>query len=228
MGVCHQKIKQDQLEYVKARGASITCGAGCSFCCQAVYIGASLQECEAIAYYLSRHELQLASFLNKYQGWRDVVTQGGDRFLDCERFFSDMLSKGNSPEKERRFQQLLRRHTKQGISCPFLFDNLCSIYEVRPSNCAGFFVTHSPEKCRPREYYEPKFNLTAIDDVLYDTSFYYKSLAYPAMLYMPVAVFRLLEEGFSYLAKFPGIEGIEKNAMADPEVQDVVNAFRLS
>jgi hypothetical protein len=105
---------------------------------------------------------------------------------------------------------------------------MCSIYEVRPSNCAGFFVTHSPDLCRPREYYQPKFSLTAIDDVLYDTSFYYKKLAQPYTVYMPVAVFRLLDEGYSYLARFSGLEKIMSDALADPEVREIVRTLQLS
>ncbi len=225
MGVCHQKIHQDQLEYVKTHGGSITCGAGCSYCCRSVYVGASLQECEAIAYYLSHHPALLSRFLSAYPGWRARIKQGGDRFQECENQFNEMLRKGTSPEKDRSFQQILRRHNKQGVTCPFLDGDLCSIYEARPSNCAGFFVTHSPELCRPREYYEPKFNLTSIEDVLYDTSFYHKSLTFPVTLYMPVAVFRIMEEGYSYLSQFPGLEDIAALALGDPDVKDALRSL---
>ena len=225
MGVCHRKIGEDQSVYVKARGETISCQSGCSYCCQTVYVGASLQECEAIAYYLAHHEPLLLEFMNTYPKWREKVRQGGDRFHDCEQFFNDMLRMGNSPEKDRAFQQVLKRHNKQGIACPFLKGDLCTIYEVRPSNCAGFFVTHARDLCRPREYYEPKFNLTSINDVLYDTTFYYQTLAQPITLYMPVAVYRLLEEGYYFLSQFPGLEDIAAEALSDPEVQGIVRSL---
>jgi Fe-S-cluster containining protein len=221
MGVCHKKIGQDQLEYVKARGEGIACGPGCSHCCRSVYVGATLQECEAIAYYLSHHEELLCSFLAAYPAWWDKVTRGRAVFRECEQLFVEMLREGIDTKKDKAFQSALKRHNRQGIVCPFLLNDLCSIYDVRPANCAGFFVTHSPELCRPKEGYEPKFNLTSIDDVLYDTSFYSGTLVHPMTLYLPVAVFSILESGFTFLGQLPGLAGMALEALNDPEVRAI-------
>jgi Fe-S-cluster containining protein len=223
MGVCHKKIGQDQLDYVKARAEAISCGPVCSDCCY-VYVGASLQECEAIAYYLSHNESLLSNFLAAYPAWWGKVTQGRAVFRECEQLFVEMLQEGIDEKKDRAFQSALKRHNRQGIACPFLASNLCSIYEVRPANCAGFFVTHSPELCRRREGYEPKFSLTSIDDVVFDISFYYKALLHPVILYMPVAVYNILDGGYSYLARFPGLKDIASEVLADPEVQAILGS----
>jgi len=187
-----------------------------------------LQECEAIAFYLSCHESLLSNFLTRYPGWRAGVWESGDLFHRCEQLYDEMLLGGSSKKRERDFQDALERHNEQRIVCPFLINDLCSIYEVRPSNCAGLFVTHSPELCHPQGSRKPRFSLTSIDDVVNDVSFYYKTLAKPVTLYMPVAVYRLLEEGFSYLAQFPGIDKIESEAMADPEVQTILKSLYFS
>jgi hypothetical protein len=102
------------------------------------------------------------------------------------------------------------------------------IYEVRPSNCAGLFITTSPERCRiPDEHdaqFDPKFNITTIEDVTYDVSFYFGNLRHPVTLYMPVAVYRILQEGFAYLARFAGLEGLDTAALNDPEIQAITKS----
>ena len=225
MQACHRKISQDQLAYAKARGENISCRGGCSFCCRAVYVGATLQECEAVAYYLASHELLLARFLGNYPEWREAVRRGGDQFQECERLFNESLHSGGDKKKDMAFEESLKRHNRQGTVCPFLDGDLCSIYEARPSNCAGFFVTHPPERCRPQGSNEPRFNLTAINEVITDISFYYKKLERPVTLYMPVAVYRILSEGFLYLARFPGLAGLDSAALSDPEVRAVIQSW---
>lgn len=222
MKVCHQKIGQDQMAYVGARGQTISCMKGCSFCCRFVYIGATLQECEAIAYYLWHNEPVRKIWFERFPGWRDTVKQGGDLFRYCERIFSNMLLFGEDKQREKAFNKALKAHNRQNLICPFLENDLCLIYEVRPSNCAGFFVTTPPERCRPANSSDPKFNITTIDEVVSDVSFYYKSLTRPVTLYMPVAVYRIMEEGFSYLSRFPGLDGLESVALNDPEIQALI------
>lgn len=227
MKVCHQKISQDQIEYARASGETISCGKGCSFCCY-LYIEASLQECEAIAYYLYHNEPVLNSFLKKYPGWREVVRQNGNLFCNCEQLFTEMLLFGADKQKEQAFKEALRRYRKQNIGCPFLENDLCLIYEVRPCNCAGLFITTSPDQCRPLNPDDPKFNLTTIDEVVFDISFYYRNLSHPILLFMPVAVYRILEEGFSYLSQFPCLEGLEAEALNDPEIRVIVQSHSPS
>jgi Fe-S-cluster containining protein len=227
MKVCHQKIGQDQMSYVEAKGQTISCARGCSSCCRFVYVGATLQECEAIAYYLWHNEPARNSWLKRFPGWREAVRQGGDTFQYCEQIFSNMLLLGQDRQREKAFDKALRAHNKQRLVCPFLDNDLCLIYEIRPSNCAGFFVTTPPEQCRPTGLSEPKFNITTIDDVVSDVSFYFQSLACPVTLYMPVAVYRIMEEGFAYLSRFPGLDGLESAAMSDPEVQAIIRSSSL-
>ena len=214
MRVCHARIREDQGKYAREKKADITCGKGCSYCCF-LYIGASLQECEAIAYHLAHNEALLSKFIAAYPAWRQKVSSGGDRFLECQTMFNRMIAEGMGNNDS--FDMALFSHNKQQIPCPFLESGLCSIYDTRPANCAGLFVTRPPEYCRPGSPRPPRFNLTSIDDVMYDTTFYYRKLARPATIYMPVAVYRILTEGYSYLSGFAGIEDIGRDFLAGLE-----------
>ena len=218
MKACHRKISDDQKELVEARGEAISCGKGCSACCR-LYVEASLQECEAIVYYLYHNEPVLNRFLERYYPWREELEKNGDLFRRCERIFSAMLVYGASEQNERAFMEALRLYRKQNIACPFLQEDVCLIYEVRPSNCAGFFITASPQQCNPLSSDDPKFNLTSIEEVLFDTSFYCGSLTRPCPVFMPVAVYGILEGSFSYLSHFPGLESLAAAALDDPDVK---------
>jgi Fe-S-cluster containining protein len=218
MKACHQKISVDQRELVEARGETISCGKGCSACCR-LYVEASLQECEAIVYYLYHNELVLNRFLERYPPWRKALEKNGDLFQRCERIFSAMLVYGASEQKEHAFEEALRLYRQQNIGCPFLHEDTCLIYEVRPSNCAGLFITTSPKQCNPLNSGDQKFNLTSIEEVLFDSSFYYGNLTRPCPVFLPVAVYGILEGSFSYLSHFPGLENLAAIPLNDPDVK---------
>ncbi len=227
MQTCYKKIGEDQLEHVRAQGKSISCAKGCDACCRNLFVGATLQECEAIAYYLHRNEALLDRFVVRYPFWRESVRNKGDQFIECQKRFADLLALGPGKTREEAFDEAIRRHNNQNICCPFLEDSLCAIYECRPANCAGFFVTSPPALCEPVRTGEPGLNpeytLTHIEDVVNDTTFYYQSLKHPVTLYTPVAVYRILEEGYVYLNQFAGLRGIKQAALNDPEVRAIIH-----
>jgi Fe-S-cluster containining protein len=227
MRACYKKIGEDQLEHVRAAGKTISCSKGCDACCRNLFVGATLQECEAIAYFLQQNEELLARFIANYPAWRASVRDKGDQFMECERRFADILALGPGKAREEAFDESIKLHNRQNICCPFLEDNLCAIYECRPANCAGFFVTSHPALCEPGKVGEhdihPEYTLTHIEDVVNDTSFYYKSLECPVTLYTPVAVYRILEEGYAYLNQFAGLRGIKQEAFNDPDVRAILH-----
>jgi hypothetical protein len=228
MKACYKKIEEGQLEHLHIHGKAMSCSKGCDACCRYLYIGATLQECEAIAYYLQHNKALLESFTTRYPRWRESVRENGDQFIECQRRFSDMLMKGPNKPREEAFDESIKCHNRQNILCPFLENSLCIIYETRPANCAGFFTTSPSELCQPIEdeapSLKPEFTLTAIEDVSNDTSFYYKRLDHPVTLYAPVAVYQILTEGYSYLNQFAGLESIKKEAYNDPEVSAIIRS----
>lgn len=227
INACHRQSALEQIEYAKARGETISCQKGCSFCCH-FYVEASLQECEAIVYYLYHNEKALHTFLGKYPQWRAKLRESGDLFRRCEQIFCEMLAFGSNKPREQAFEEAIRHYRQQNISCPFLDNDLCVIYEVRPYTCAGLFVTTPPELCNPLNPNEPKFNLTITDEVMFDLSFYYKRLNQPNLMFMPVAVYEILEKSLSYLSRFSGLESLEYEVLNDPEVKEIIKSYNVS
>ncbi|WP_420042290.1 YkgJ family cysteine cluster protein [Bacillus cereus] len=39
-------------------------------------------------------------------------------------------------------------YSKNQVNCPFLIDNSCSIYAVRPVTCRTYFAYGNPERCK--------------------------------------------------------------------------------
>ena len=229
MGACYKKISEDQSEYALLKGKTIYCGKNCDGCCSYTFIGATLQECEAIAYYLqSNHEIR-DWFVARFPEWRESVREKGDHFLACQKAHADLVAHGSNERDDAAFDAAIENHNRQHIGCPFLDQGLCAIYEARPTNCAGFFATSPPERCQPgkdtEESLKPEFALTRIDDVVNDTSFYYKELRSPVTLYMPVAVYQILDDGYRFLQQFAGIEGIKQEALGDPEVRSIIRSL---
>lgn len=222
----HRKCHLEQIEYARARGETISCQKGCSFCCY-FYIEVTIQECEAIVYYLYHNEKALNTFLGNYPLWRDKLRQNGDLFLKCKQISSEMLYSGHSDEREQAFEEATKGYRRQNISCPFLDNNQCSIYEIRPYPCVGIFVTTPPELCNPINPDDHKCNLTIADEVIDDLSFYDKLLSQPILMFMPVAVYEILKNSFSYLSRFPGLENLEYEVLNDPEVKELLKSYNV-
>lgn len=81
-GQIFERFHADQVKTVTGNGETISCQKGCSYCCQA-YMQASVQECEAIVYYLYHNATALAAFLKNYTHWRQKLRQNGDVFKEC-------------------------------------------------------------------------------------------------------------------------------------------------
>jgi Fe-S-cluster containining protein len=92
--------------------------------------------------------------------------------------------------KQEAFSQAQARYARQNICCPFLEGNLCSIYEVRTYNCAGFYATTPPEWCNPSNPHEPKIYRSKLPgEVILDLTFYHKPLRTPVFSVMPFVVY---------------------------------------
>ena len=123
-------------------------------------------------------------------------------------------------DQDQMRQAFLEEEARFGsrIFCPFLQDNICSIYEVRPYMCAAFIATTPPERCNPTNPDEPHYYKVARSDVMADLSFYYKSIDEPFISIMPVVVYEIMHNGYSYIAGISGLEGLAEEVLEDPEV----------
>ena len=211
------RIQREVFERIERSGEEITCQKDCSFCC-VLYIEANIQECEAIVYYLYENRPTLSLFLQQYPEWINRMRQSGDIFKRCEQALYGNRNAGENGSTQQALADALLFYKMQNIPCPFLYGELCAIYEVRPYTCANHYVTTPAEWCSPLNPNQPKVYETIIDEVIFDLTFYYQRLSKPLITFMPLTVYEVLNRGLSYLSRVTSLESLEYEMMNDPEV----------
>jgi Fe-S-cluster containining protein len=208
-------------------GKKVTCEKGCTICCS-MYIEATIQECEAIVYFLYHHESPLASFLHAYPAWRAALREQGDIFKGRSRYWQPQPTAEKAASLWREFTEEEDRYFAQGIPCPFLSDGLCSIYEVRPYVCASYGAVTPPEYCRCGSANEPKVVKAIPRGVRSDRSFYYPDqLSARVLSTMQVMVYEVLKSGLTCYsnAGIEGLEYVDKEWLNDPEVSSIYRKY---
>lgn len=211
-----QQIDDEQNIAVKAIGKEITCRKGCYYtsCCME-YVDATVRECEAIVYYLYNHEIVLRLFVKKYKEWRNKVNAIEETMKTLEQLSFDLKI-----HTQKRMEETSKKYYESKIPCPFLNNNLCSIYEVRPYACSSYYVTTPLSQCHPDYLGEVKVTKPMPAEEITNTEFYYRGLERPVFVCMQKAVYEILEKGYFYLSKIPGLEGLEKEAISDKKVRN--------
>lgn len=211
-----KQINKMQNDEVKAIGKSITCRKACHYssCCME-YVDATVRECEAIVYYLYNNEVALRLFLKNYPQWRQKVDNIQDILINLEELSFDFMR----IHDEQRIGQASKEYYRQKIPCPFLDDNLCYIYEVRPYVCAGYYVTTPVNHCDPSYIGEVPVKRHLPHMEIFNKEFYFNSLERPILVCMPKAVYGILEKGYFYLCEMPGLKGLEREAIRDKKIR---------
>ena len=240
--IARKRIVLDEITEAQHReaqiiGERIKCTKGCSFCCL-LHVEATIQECEAIVYYLYQNEDAIKIFLANYPRWRNRIRENGDIFKELgelsREVFAFQFEKGEIRadyilQKQEAFSKAQARYARQNIYCPFLEENLCLIYEVRPYNCAGFYSTTPPAWCDPSNQNEPAIYRSNLPgETIFDLTFHHKSLRAPVFTFMPLAVYEILSGGYGHLSTIPGFENLEDEFMNDPEVRSYLDAYAQS
>ena len=219
-----KEIEKDQVDKVAAMGEKITCHKGCSTCCSQYILG-TLQECEAIVYYLYQHETVLADFLQAYPIWRAKVRENESVFQNIKDVVARCCGEGFAEENNQAYDNANIRFMLQNIPCPFLSKGACSIHEVRPWNCAKPVVTTPSEWCHPStNVNNEKPNVYVSQLIPEEVPFYFKPKALNVLL-IHLGVYEILEGGFMWLSDIPGLEGLDKEAMNDPEVKEILPKY---
>jgi Fe-S-cluster containining protein len=190
-----------------------------------MYVEATLQECEAIVYYLYQNQRVLEFFLRTYPQWRERIRENGDLFKSIGRFWAEEMT----PERARELMPTVyeeeERYMRQNIPCPFLDNHLCSIYEVRPYMCIAHISISPPEWCNPQNPNEPVTRKAIPLEALYDKSFYYRNLERPVVTCMPIVVYEILQSGTYYLSRIPNLEQLDYEFVNDPEVIPILARY---
>jgi Fe-S-cluster containining protein len=218
-----KKATKEQLEYTKARGETITCHKGCSFCC-AQHIPASLQECEAIVYYLYHNAVAFTAFLEAYPTWITAIGKNKDLFYKIGQLYNEMVASGFAKEKQQAFINEAALFNDLNIPCPFLIKEECTIYEVRPWVCASYFVTTPEEWCNPSNPNKPKVYLDLFEGDI-ELDFWDKRLQDLVHLPMQIGVYEILKGGFVYLSAIPGLQNLRYEIVKDPEIKPILKSY---
>jgi len=186
------------------QGKRFTCRKGCSYCC-GLYIEASLNECEAIVYYLYNHMDAFFIFLEQYPAWRRETGRYGDLLLaGMEAWAKFRKEKDNLEANRIELAESMMDYQSLNVSCPFLHNNICTIYEVRPYVCATHHVTTPAEWCSPFHPGEPDVYRTQPADDGSDLCFFGRKLSEPFISSMPLTVYEILRGGLTYLSEVTG------------------------
>ncbi len=122
---------------VESEGKSISCKKGCGACCRQPV---PLAEIEAY---------QIAELVDSLPEPRQSEVR--KRFEEAARHFSEIgwyerLSDCAELPKEEQ-EAVVLEYFREGIACPFLVDESCSIHQDRPVACREYLVTSPAENC---------------------------------------------------------------------------------
>lgn len=178
---------------VSAEGRQISCAKGCTYCCHH-YVSVSLGQGMVIVAHLYRNRDVLQQFLDRYEAWR---AQAGEVADEIDGIRNQALAASTPIARViEDTRPLSNRYFAATIRCPFLVDDVCSIYPVRPLACSGHHSVSPPEWCAPDSPRKPEIRrMTPEDRDLLGMI----RLADPWLtlfeLALPTMVYRLLTEG---------------------------------
>ncbi len=222
----HKKTQNEELmsklvKSAESRGETITCHLGCSFCC-VEQVSSPLQECEAIVYYLYRHETALKAFLQQFPQWGSELEKHRAMVERLPQLHHEMIQ-SRTKESKQAYEQEGDAYARLNIPCPFLDDDKCLIYEVRPWVCANLAATTPAERCNPTNPDWNKKKTWQVEPSVadFESTFYYKISRPIEALLMPFTVYSILRDGYSFLSNVTDSANLETEAMNDPEVRAV-------
>ena len=149
------------LESLAREGGEISCRKGCSWCCYH-YVSVSLAQGMVIVDYLYRRKDLLKQFLDRFEEWRERAESLAD---DIDRIRNQAMAASTPISRViEETRPLSTRYFESNIRCPFLVDDVCSIYSVRPLACSGHHSVSPPDRCAPGSEQKPDIRRVTPDD----------------------------------------------------------------
>jgi Fe-S-cluster containining protein len=132
-----EKIVELTVIQVEEEGRKISCRAGCGACCrQLVPIGEA--EARAVRDLVAALPEPRRSLVNAR--FAEALLR-----LDAAGLLTQLRSRADWDEARRR--EIGLAYFREGIPCPFLEEESCSIHPERPIACREYLVTSPPEHC---------------------------------------------------------------------------------
>lgn len=125
----------------KAAGQSISCRMGCAACCR-MMVPVSPPEAFALREYIRQLPADRQTRVNdRLAETIETLKQQGlwDRLLE--------VSEASPPLSDAALEPINRAYYHLRLPCPFLENEICSIYEARPAACRELLVTTPATLC---------------------------------------------------------------------------------
>jgi Fe-S-cluster containining protein len=140
------------LGYLRRRGLAVRCEPGCAHCCN--HMPAGISGTELLFLYHGMHRTgQFSRLFRRCLEARELLAETAL----CQH----REAIGEPPGGPLR-DRLLHSYAEIRQPCPFLRDNRCQVYGVRPLACRMHFSLSPPGWCRPDHFqyrYAVRFNL---------------------------------------------------------------------
>jgi len=131
----------EQIQALPQGGAEITCRVGCSACCRQLVV-VSPMEAHALAEFVAARPELAQRLTQAHAEWREAIAAHPDLTARLAAFVE---SEGYVPGPEGGALELAYWQAQQ--PCPFLEDDRCSVYPVRPFACLEHHVLSDPALC---------------------------------------------------------------------------------
>jgi len=215
-------IEERLQQHLATNNLTASCARGCGQCCR-LFVTASLQECEIIVHYLYRHNDILDHFLKSYDGWRDRIARIRSCFQQINDLHQKITSREATAAERAQFNDECGRYAQAGNPCPFLKDNACSIYEVRPYVCAALIAVSPSDWCavnHPRNSEAAYIQGSIKNDGR--PQYFTLPAAREVVSSMPSLIYSLLHDGYAFLSTVPGLNNLRDEVERDPEVKSIL------
>jgi Fe-S-cluster containining protein len=137
-----EEAAQLEVRQATEAGQTISCRMGCAACCR-MLVPLSAPEAFALREYVGQLPAERQAFLlNRLSDTKDRVKRAGlwDQLND--------VAEASRPVPDEDLDPINRSYYVLRIPCPFLENELCSIYEARPAACRELLVTSPAELCQ--------------------------------------------------------------------------------
>jgi Fe-S-cluster containining protein len=183
-----------------SKGEKISCRKECTYCCFH-YVAVPLAHGIVIVDYLYKRKELLKQFIHNYEKWRykghdisDIIDYTRGQAFSSSMPVNDIIAVT---------RPLSTRYLEMDIPCPFLANNVCLIYSVRPLPCSGQYSVSPPDWCAPATTEKAVIHQLVPDD---KDLINILQLADPRlMLYeltLPIMIYKLITEGASSMMPF--------------------------
>ena len=146
------------LDDMRAREKAISCGPGCGACCRQPVPIAHAEARRLAALVESLPEPRRSIVRERFAAALRKL-----RSTDLLQELADLLAADDGVRPAEYFESWAKRYFEQGIPCPFLEHESCSIHPERPLICREYLVTSPPSACAALDIHR-------IDRVLIATS----------------------------------------------------------